>query len=674
MAERRPRDPWTNRSGRIRRVVLAAVVLVSSALVTQQQDATGAERHLVVANPSEMRRAEVVRAPVPFARGALRDPDRVTIDGSRLPVLPLLRWHDGSVALLQAHVPVALDAGEVRRLAVGLDGADAPARELESEWFFEEELPFLLEVSDPWGQVYSAALRFSGDEERLSSPLVRVRRYTAVPTRDGREFLGIVAWMTTFAGERRAEMTLVVDNGAHRSDAPALGPVRLRGVALVSTDRRIRFRPRFARENALKAPAALAEGGYRQHLLGPSDQIYLGDRTAKAFRLDVFVDGEEVDADERRRAAEAATRPILAWPELAWLRRTEAFGAYGGPAPAGLDQSRVERASWIAGARYGPFGGHGDAENAAAQGTPRNGSSALHNAVRWQSTSLLRIAETQVLQHCLRPTPGFDVREPRDMAPFRVGLSERARTAPHRFTACDYEHFSADLVYDYYWLTGDPLALAELRRLGSGLMRVVEGVPFRTSRGEGWCLQAGVLIACATGNAELLEALRRRARELAAEIEGPPAMAAIAQPPHPQAFGTTDRFDAPWQMAALVRGLTAVHRATGDTEVAAAAVRVASIMAGPGWLEDVGPKYLVSAKRPDRYSMPVGFGPMEGTALMQVDAFVLAAELANDDAPRLLFERRAHAIVTENKKTKRPATNESRWLQVYLDRRGRRVQ
>ena len=49
----------------------------------------------------------------------------------------------------------------------------------------------------------------------------------------------------------------------------------------------LRFRPRFAVENALQ-PAAPEGDGFRQLLLGPSDQIYLGDRTAKAFRFDLF--------------------------------------------------------------------------------------------------------------------------------------------------------------------------------------------------------------------------------------------------------------------------------------------------------------------------------------------------------------------------------------------------
>ena len=39
------------------------------------------------------------------------------------------------------------------------------------------------------------------------------------------------------------------------------------------------------------------------------------------------------------------------------------------------------------------------------------------------------------------------------------------------------------------------------------------------------------------------------------------------------------------QMAALVHGLHALFGATADPEVAAAAVQIARVMAGPGWVE-----------------------------------------------------------------------------------------
>src|SRR5262249_15700811 len=149
------------------------------------------------------------------------------------------------------------------------------------------------------------------------------------------------------------------------------------------------------------------------------------------------------------------------------------------------------------------------------QGTARNGPCALHNLLRWQSPLLSLCAEGMVLQQTLRPTPGRNPARPPEQAAWRQGIGPLGQYAPHGFTAPDYEHFSVILLYDGWWLTGDPLARDELARLGRGVRAELQAVPFLTSRGEGWCLQSGVLIARATGDAALLEWLRRRCLDTA---------------------------------------------------------------------------------------------------------------------------------------------------------------
>lgn len=627
-------------------------------------------RHLTANNPSDHDRRQIVRASLPFARGEVRDARHVEVDGEVAHAVPLVRWPDGSIAVLQAHFALELSAMQSRSLRVLPVGAPAVAPAAPGDWPFEGSLPLYTEVCDPWGQVYTA--RWVADEQplaSLSSPLVRVRRFRGMHRRGDTEFLGAIAYLVSYRGTRRAELTVVLDNGAHDPERIALGPVRFRSFALCSSDDRLRLKPRFARDNALQPPHEI-DGGFRQFLLGPSDQIYLGDHTAKAFRFDLFRDAEELSGGQRAAAADAVEAPLMAWPVVGEVRRTRAFGGHGGPAPAGLDRSSAHLLRWRQSARFGPFAGHGDIEDAAAQGTPRNGPSALHNVLRWRSPAMLSAAETMVLQHGLRPTPGVVTRRPTDLAPFRRGLSPRSLQRPHGFTALDYEHFSVDLLYDYYWLTGDAFALAELRRMGSGLRPVLDTVPFLTSRGEGWCLQAGALIARATGDADLLAYLLARARSrVLPEISGPPTTVALAQPPHESALGPTDWFDAPWQMAALVHGLHALFRVTDAPDVSAAAVRTARVMAGPGWVEGTGPKYLVSASQSGRYTLPVGFGPMEGTAVMEIGAFVLAAEMTEESADRAVFARRAREIVDANWARGDGRIGDDRWAQLHLDRK-----
>jgi hypothetical protein len=239
--------------------------------------------------------------------------------------------------------------------------------------------------------------------------------------------------------------------------------------------------------------------------------------------------------------------------------------------------------------------------------------------------------------------------------------------------ALDYEHFSINLLFDYYWLTGDPLARMEIRRTVAGLPVLLKGLPFLTCRGEGWCMQAAALHEMATQDRAVLAFMRQRFRDTVRSKLGPKGVAyVLQQPPHKDAFGPTVPFDAPWQMAAFIHGLHAMYRRTGDGMFRDAAVRTALVMAGPGWLKGTGPKYLVSARDPGRYTMPVGYGPLEGTAIMQVGAFVLAEELATDTDDKQLFRRRARFIFEPYRRVEPQVNRANSWFQLLLDREDRR--
>jgi hypothetical protein len=243
---------------------------------------------------------------------------------------------------------------------------------------------------------------------------------------------------------------------------------------------------------------------------------------------------------------------------------------------------------------------------------------------------------------------------------------------PHGFAAPDYEHFSALLLYDYFWLTGDPLARSELQRLGRSLRTLLPVVPFRTCRGEGQCLQSGVLIARATGDAELRQWLAAHFRDRLASQLAATSAGVLPQPAHKDAMD--EPFDAVWQMAQLVRGLHALHAATGDASVAATAVRTADAMAGPGWLDGVGPKTFVSAGDSSRYTMTADAVDQQGLARMSIGAFVLAGELTADTAAQQRFAVRAAFLVAHELTPSAPAevlnaAAANPWMQIALDRR-----
>jgi hypothetical protein len=246
---------------------------------------------------------------------------------------------------------------------------------------------------------------------------------------------------------------------------------------------------------------------------------------------------------------------------------------------------------------------------------------------------------------------------------------------PHGFAPFDYEHCSAHLLYDYWWITGDAFARDELARLGGAVRAMLTAVPFRTSRGEGTCLEAGVLCARATRDAGLLGWLVEHAlQRVEPALAEPGQAAAIVQPAHPLVLVGKTPFDAPAQMAALVRGLAALHAATGDARLLGPLLRVADAMAGPAWLEGEGPKTFVSGNEPRRYSLAALPEDRSGSDRMTIGAFVLAAELVGDPEARQRLRARAAVLldreipVDAGPPVRWPAAANP-WLQIALDRR-----
>ena len=684
--------------------VLASLLL---AVLAPQEPAHTAPCKVTVVNPTPVVRSAVVTASVPFARGELpcapaadgREPVLAVTVGEGAAAVPapaavLVRWPDGSVAVLQAHFRTTVDPmashAVVVRAQLGEQGLARPALEVETlrqphASGLHQTLPLHTELVDPWGRTFTAALvpdpAAGPDGVELDTGLVRTRRFRslhALP--DGSTLLGLRAWLTTFDGEPRGELTLLLDNA--ELPGPTLGPVRFGSFSLVVDAPDLAAYPLFAREQLLVEPTLLGDRGFRQPLLGPGRSLHLGDGTAKAFRfqlrrMDAAADGEAPAVDPP--AVWEAVR-LHAFADLDRVRATRAFGIHGGPSPrteSEPDASGERWSVWRARARTGPFGSFGDPQDAAAGGTPRNGDSMLHEVLRWQSPRLAEAAEAMVLQHPLRPTPTVAQRPMALAEEWRRGLGVLARAAPHGFVAEDYEHFSVLLLYDWYWLTGDPLARAELARLGRGLLAVLPAQPLRTSRGEGWCLQSGALVARATGD----RALEQRVLDHALQVTLPMlfrdgGQVPIAQPPHPHAFADQP-WDAPWQMAALVRGLAALHAQTGNESVRAAVLRVADAMARTCWREGEGPCHFVSALDASRYTMATDAGTQRLVHRMVSGAFTIAAELAEGDAAELLRRRadwlELRLLPAGSSPRTRAAAGSDPWLQVLLDRSAART-
>ncbi|MEZ5963907.1 MAG: hypothetical protein R3F56_08695 [Planctomycetota bacterium] len=639
------------------------------------------EPAFVVHNPSALAQDAVLVASLPLPRHwQARDLAELRVGDDAAVWTPLQRWPDGSLALVQVHWRTHLaGAARVRSAVHCLPRARAapPPAAVDVAGSWPSPLPLHTELVDPWGRVHTTSLRLARARD---AGFVHEREFEGVHVSadSGSSLLGARVFLAWCGAERAGELTVVLDNGRCR-DAGSVGPVRFTRFSIVVGDERLRLRPRWAVENLLRPPVAVDDdgaSGYRQDLLGPSPFLYLGDGTAKAFRFDAAWDVG--DATAGAALAERVDHAAYAFADLDWVRATGVFGVHGGPAPlasATDDLAAAAVGEWQRDAEFGPFGGFGDTKEAVALGSARQGPSALHNVLRWRSRDLLEIARAQVLQGLLRPLPGHIARLPDASRGLRQGLSERAVQQPHGFEPLEYEGISVDLLYDAWWLTGDVLAREELGRTGAAVRRLLDRLPFATSRGEGLCARALVACALATGDADLLAWTAQRMRAVVLPRLRVSPLVALAQPPHPQAFDGAVPFDAPWQMAALVCGLHALFVATDAQEFADAAVEVARRMATHGWVEGRGPKYLMHATDPRVFCLPRAHDPLQGTARFELGAFVLARELATDDLEaQSLFARRALAIADAARTAGvwNPAARADRWMQLWLDRHERR--
>lgn len=625
--------------------MLLAVTVALGLAAVAPQGADAPSPKLRLTNPAAVSRVERVRFSMPWPKGAHRELARVRVGDAVSPCVPLLRWDDGSVALVQVHALVDVEANaEVTLAVVPVEGGpDAgPAAQMP---------PVEVELEDAFGRVYTA--RFAAVESaRASTPHVRTAAFRGLFERsdgDGRTAMfGAQLFVTELDEPQRTELHLVLD-ADQGDDAPVVGTARIRRLSVRSTDPESELR---ARHGTLLAMARTA--GSSLDLLGPSDAIYVGDRTRQAFLIDLIPAGGTDPA--------AALPPLEVWPDAAWVRHVRAFGLHGGPGPvAARAADGVPAEPWWRRLDGGPFGGLMEPRDLThtAYGWPP---SALHALVARGSYQHLEEARASVLQGGLRPAAGFEPRAPAATEAMREGLSASARVRPHGFVAFDYEHVTADLPFDVYWWTGDPFALEQLRRLGESIPRLLASPAFRTSRGEGACLRAGVAAARATGDGELLARLVAHTHEVLAPLIGaddPRRAHAVAQTPDVRALGPQHPFDVPWQMGLLVHGLHALWVATGDAESRALALRVAHRMAGPCWLQDDGLAGFVSARDPNvRAPSPADIGGALGIA---IGAFTLAGEMADDDASRSLFLDRARRMVDQSDEERSPSWATELW-------------
>ncbi|MFQ5507442.1 MAG: hypothetical protein ACE5F1_21985, partial [Planctomycetota bacterium] len=322
---------------------------------------------------------------------------------------------------------------------------------------------------------------------------------------------------------------------------------------------------------------------------------------------DTTTSREELEAWEAvfRAETEAPLRPLAT---LRTWQESDALGINGGPVSGPLDagaRARKELVVWRWGKDFGPFGSWGDVKWTAQTGTPRNGpcSAELGHAIQAEEPGLLEVLEGKARRQALRTCHmwGLRVGSGNEIylwngIPLRKGeritslenlgrkqlydlnLYAAYRTGvnwswhDHGWNAYDQEHFTTDLLFDYYTVSGSFWARDELRMLGQclkGLMRL--GFYFTSAvqpaRAEGWTMQSFVQCYVATGDEDLKRYALRRINEVVEpkRLRTHPSRTLTLEWDHSRTgFPSSTGFFMPWQHAMVAYGYLGAYRFFGS--------------------------------------------------------------------------------------------------------------
>ena len=184
----------------------------------------------------------------------------------------------------------------------------------------------------------------------------------------------------------------------------------------------------------------------------------------------------------------------------------------------------------------------------------------------------------------------------------------------------DHDHWSTDLLFDYWSVTGDEWAKEELRQLGEslkGLMRLRNyGTSFvQSARAEGWTMQSFVQIYLATGDPNIRAYALRRVHEVVnpGRQSSHPSRALTFQGNYPGTLfgGNTHRFFMPWQHGPVLYGYLAAYRFFRDPTCLRIAEDVITTV-DYSWVRNYRDRKLGLITKGLRYYVPV---ELNGTAI-----------------------------------------------------------
>ncbi|MFT4512736.1 MAG: hypothetical protein ACI91B_001434 [Planctomycetota bacterium] len=571
-----------------------------------------------VNNDSSEPRTETVRASVPFPQGGYLpvDLDNMVVSGHQTAWKPLQLWSDGRVKVAQAQFTDEFAAGETKQYTVARDEPALTGAFTRNAWVEEfSSLEFGAEVRDTF-QVPYRSFATGGGEVLSTSPLVETRRHRTyhMPVSApglGRDYLSSTYYVTEFRDMPFVVVDWVLGNDYLGADNEPSGNTNPNLVALGNADVRGAYflckgatecMPYRKDSEEIESAVSMTDGydGFRV-----MQDTYLSDAQTRRYRFILRFEPNAASQVDKDRWQETATglieKPIFALASQQAWEQTAGAGLLGGPVPGPGDANlRATGAydSWNNNSWFGTWGRRGDALATATTGTPRNHplSPELAHAIQGQHHRSLEMLEQMAWAQAMRPyhlwdlevgaeeqiclwdgTPFLAVagqhlgrKRLRDNDPYpsyRTLSSGQSRA--HGWEHFDHEHWSTDLLFDYWTISGDEWAKEELRNLGQSLKGTMRLIYFYTqnlqaARAEGWCMQGFAQVYQATRDESLKAYAMRRVNEIIEperhKEHSSRAMTFQANYPGTQ-YPLNNEFFMPWQHGAVIYGFLGAYRA-----------------------------------------------------------------------------------------------------------------
>jgi hypothetical protein len=570
-----------------------------------------------VTNGAATPRTETIRASVPFPftgypESALAN---LIVSGHQTAWLPLQLWADGTVKVAQAQFTDTLQPNERKTYVVARDEPALTGAFQRNNWVAQAwpGVEIGAEVRDTFQVPYRAFASDPGTVVQTSS-LVQVKCHrgyhlpVAGQTGIGRDYLTSTFYVTEFRDMPFVLVDWVLGNDYLGADSipagngdrnlRALGTVDVRGAWFLGKGA-TQVLPYRAAQEAIGAGEQL--GGYTGFRV--MQDTWLGDAQTRRYRFLLRFEANGAPPAEAARWQETATamiqqplQPIATQP--AW-EQTRAAGLLGGPIAGPSDRAsraQQEYDAWTSASWFGTWGSRGDPQATATTGTPRNHglTPQLAHAVQAEHWGQLVMLEQLAWAQAMRPyhlwnlqvgaeqqillwdgTPMLTVqgeslgrRALRDNDPWPQYRSlSVGQSRAHGWQHFDHEHWSMDLLFDYWTVSGDAWAREELRQLGQslkGLMRLREyyTASIQAARAEGWCMQGFAQAYQATRDPSIKDYAMRRVEEVIEpqRKKDHPSRALCFQTNHPNTgYPMNHEFFMPWQHGAVLYGFLGAY-------------------------------------------------------------------------------------------------------------------